>query len=66
MYLGALINIIGIVLFIGNAIGFFIPLFFLITINFIVIRVEEKIIEKTFGGRYLKYKKQVSVYPVEA
>ena len=30
MYLGALINIIGIVLFIGNAIGLFVPILFLV------------------------------------
>ncbi len=59
MYLGALINIIGIVLFIGNIIGFFIPILFFSSINFICIPVEEKIMENTFGKVYLKYKKQV-------
>ena len=49
MYLGALINIIGIVLFIGNAIGLFVPILFFSAIHFICIPIEEKIMQSTFG-----------------
>lgn len=58
-YLGMVIALVGEAIFLGSLITFFIPIFFFIAINVLNISFEEEILEKTFGHKYLKYKKKV-------
>lgn len=59
MYLGSLILIIGLSVFIGSSIGLLSPILFFMTINFLVIPREEKLMEQTFESDYIKYKNNV-------
>jgi len=59
MYFGCLILMLGLSLFLGNLTSFISPILFFLTINFICIPPEERLMEKTFGTEYLNYKKKV-------
>ncbi len=59
MYLGLLIIIFGLSILLGNLLCMACPLLFFVCINYICIPPEEKIMEKTFGESYIKYKKKV-------
>jgi len=60
MYLGAVIFLIGLSIFLGNLISFFIPVVFFLVINYMFIPYEEEKGEKEFGKKYLDYKKRVN------
>jgi len=59
MYVGITIISLGIAVYLGTIIMFLAPLAFFLTINFIFIPREEKILENLFGQKYLDYKKKV-------
>jgi protein-S-isoprenylcysteine O-methyltransferase Ste14 len=59
MYLGILTLMIGLSIFLGNLTSIISPILFFLTINFICIPSEERLLEKTFGTEYLNYKKKV-------
>ncbi len=59
VYLGDLLLIVGFSLYLKTFMGFiFAPLFFLI-IHKLVIPIEERILEATFGNEYKEYKQRV-------
>lgn len=59
MYLGMLMALLGVAVFLGSLSSFFAPIIFFLIINVLFILREEKAMEKTFGKKYLDYKKQV-------
>ncbi len=59
MYLGGLILLTGLSLLFGSLTGFIAPIVFFISINFVCIPAEEKLMKKTFGNEYLIYKQKV-------
>lgn len=59
MYLGFIVALVGVAALFGSLIAFISPIVFFIVINFILIPLEEKLMEKTFGKKYLEYKKRV-------
>ena len=59
MYLGMLIFIFGLAVFLGNLAGLAGSLIFFFAINYLCIPPEEAIMEKTFGNAYLEYKQRV-------
>lgn len=59
MYLGSLILISGLAVLTGNLISLVTPVLFFLSINFLCIPSEEKIMEKTFENEYLEYKHRV-------
>lgn len=59
MYLGFIIVLLGIAFLFGSIMAFISPIIFLLIMNFIFIPFEERLMEKTFGKKYLDYKKQV-------
>jgi protein-S-isoprenylcysteine O-methyltransferase Ste14 len=59
MYLGMLLLLTGISVLLGSLSPLAAPIIFFIIMNFIFIPFEERLVEKTFGKRYLDYKKKV-------
>jgi len=59
MYLGFIVALVGVAALFGSLIAFISPITFFIIINFILIPLEEELMEKTFGKKYLEYKKRV-------
>ena len=59
MYLGIVLILWGIALFVGTLIMFFAPLAFFLTINGVFIPYEEKKMKRLFGERYLHYQHRV-------
>lgn len=57
MYLGSLLIVIGLSVLVGNSTALIAPVLFFLGINFLCIPPEEKLMEKTFGNEYLKYKR---------
>lgn len=59
MYLGFVIFLLGIAILLGSIIAFISPIGFFLIIHFFFIPFEEKLMEKTFGKKYIEYKKSV-------
>lgn len=59
VYLGMLLVLTGINLFLGSATALLVPLVFLIVFNSDIIPSEEKKLQEVFGERYAAYKKSV-------
>ena len=59
MYLGMDLVLWGLLIFFGSLITFIFPILFIILIEKLFIRFEEKNLEKMFGKKYLNYKKKV-------
>jgi protein-S-isoprenylcysteine O-methyltransferase Ste14 len=59
MYLGFVLILIGIAIFLGSLSPYAVVIIFPILTSKIFIRVEEKMLEKTFGKTWLDYKNQV-------
>jgi len=59
MYLGFIIFLLGIAVLLGSIVALISPMVFFLIINFIFIPFEERLMERTFGKKYLEYKKQV-------
>ena len=58
-YLGMVVMLVGIAVFLGSLIPFVVPIVFFILINKFNVAVEEKILKKKFGKKYLNYQKKV-------
>ncbi len=59
IYLGMLIVLLGMAIFLGSLIAFLYPILFLALFNFVLLPQEERMMEETFGQEYLDYKKEV-------
>jgi protein-S-isoprenylcysteine O-methyltransferase Ste14 len=59
MYLGMFLILVGISLILGSITAFISPVIFIIITEIKFIPMEEKNMEKSFGEKYLKYKKKV-------
>ncbi len=59
IYLGMLLILLGEAILLGSIITFIFPLLFIISTNVAVIPIEEKMLEKRFGKKYLDYKNKV-------
>ena len=59
MYLGMLMILFGIAVFLGSLITFIFPIIFFIIINWLFIPIEENNMKQKFGNRYLEYKNKV-------
>ncbi len=59
MYVGLTIGLIGMAIIIGTLALFFVPLAFLLTMNWAFVPREEKNLEQVFGEAYLNYKERV-------
>ncbi|MFA5075960.1 MAG: isoprenylcysteine carboxylmethyltransferase family protein [Patescibacteria group bacterium] len=56
MYLGGVISLLGLAIFLGNLISLLTPVVFFLVTNFMFIPYEEEKMIKTFGQEYLNYK----------
>ena len=59
MYLGMLFILTGSAFLFGNIGSFLVLPFFILTMNYLQIKPEEKVLENNFGESYLEYKKSV-------
>lgn len=59
MYLGIAIGLFGLAILMSSFINFFFPVLFLVIMDTVYIRREEKILEDEFGNAYLEYKNKV-------
>ena len=59
MYLGIVLILLGIALFLGSLTPYLVVFLFAIFIDIVFIRFEEKKLEETFGEAWLEYKKSV-------
>ena len=59
MYLGVTTALLGISIYLGDILAFLAPLFFFAFVSLRFIPREENLMEKTFGKKYLDYKKKV-------
>jgi protein-S-isoprenylcysteine O-methyltransferase Ste14 len=59
MYLGILIWLIGFAILLGSLSVFFLPVVIFLLAQFILIPIEEKRMEQTFGKEYMDYKSRV-------
>ena len=59
IYLGMLAILLGTAIFFGSLITFLYPVLFFVVSHFIMIPMEEKKMEETFGDVYLEYKREV-------
>ncbi len=59
MYLGIVLILLGIAIWVGTLPLFFAPLGFFLTVQSVFIPYEEKNMERTFGREYLEYRKKV-------
>lgn len=58
MYLGSLLFLFGLSVIFGNVTALLIPILFFFAMNNICIPPEEKLMQKTFGNKYLTYKQE--------
>jgi protein-S-isoprenylcysteine O-methyltransferase Ste14 len=58
-YLGMAITLFGVSILAGSFVTFIFPILFIILTNILVISIEERNLEKKFGKKYLRYKRQV-------
>ncbi len=59
IYLGGFLMWLGIAFLLGSIAAFFAPIASIITIDMLFVRKEEKMLEETFGKKYLDYKTRV-------
>lgn len=59
MYLGITIGLLGLAFLMSSFVNFVFPFLFLIIMDIVYIRREEKILEEQFGDQYLDYKSRV-------
>ncbi|MCL4110020.1 UNVERIFIED_CONTAM: hypothetical protein GTU68_038237 [Idotea baltica] len=59
MYLGLLIFLIGVAIYLGNLSAFLVLPAFYIVITEMQIKPEEHMLEEKFGDEYLEYKRKV-------
>jgi protein-S-isoprenylcysteine O-methyltransferase Ste14 len=59
MYLGFVLILLGIAIFLGSILPFLIAITFIVVIYRTFIQVEEKMLEETFGEEWQAYKKRV-------
>jgi len=59
MYLGVVLLLLGVAMFMGTLITFIAPVAFLLIINYRIVPFEEKMLKKVFGKKYESYKKRV-------
>lgn len=59
MYLGVTTALIGIAIYLGDALAFLSPILFFAVVSIKFIPREEKLMENLFGKKYLDYKNQV-------
>ena len=59
MYLGVTLALLGIAIYLGDALAFLAPIVFFVFVSIRFIPREEKLMEKLFGKKYLEYKKKV-------
>jgi protein-S-isoprenylcysteine O-methyltransferase Ste14 len=59
MYVGGVVFLLGLSIALGNLFSFFSPLFFFTVMNLMFIPYEEEKNKKTFGKKFLDYKKRV-------
>jgi len=59
MYVGMLIWLLGLAVLLGSLIAFVFPVLLFLLANFIVIPMEERELERSFGEPYLEYKRRV-------
>jgi len=59
IYLGFVIFLLGVAVLFGSLVAFISPVIFFLIIYFVFIPFEEKLMEKTFGKKYLDYKRNV-------
>ena len=56
MYLGMLIWLIGLAVLLGSLTAFLFPILLFLIMNFLIIPVEEKRMERVLGERFIEYK----------
>ena len=59
MYLGMILILLGVAVFLGSLISFVFPIIFVMIMEKLFIPMEEKNLEKKFGDKYIAYKKRV-------
>ena len=59
MYLGVATALLGVAIYLGDALAFLAPIVFFVFVSFKFIPKEEKLMEKLFGKGYINYKKRV-------
>lgn len=59
MYVGFVLILLGIAIFVGSLTPYAVVIVFPILMDRIFIRGEERMLEETFGGAWLEYKKKV-------
>jgi protein-S-isoprenylcysteine O-methyltransferase Ste14 len=59
MYLGLTLGLLGIAVFLGSVISMLPVIVFPILLDRLFIQKEERMLEETFGGRFLEYKSRV-------
>jgi protein-S-isoprenylcysteine O-methyltransferase Ste14 len=59
MYLGMLIWLLGMAVLLGSAIALLFPGDFFLAANFVVIPLEERSMERSWGQQYVEYKEKV-------
>ena len=59
MYLGVTTALLGVAIYLGDALAFLAPIVFFAFVSIRFIPREEKLMEKLFGKKYLEYKKKV-------
>jgi len=59
MYLGMVVWMFGLAVFLGSLVVFFFPVALFLLAHFVLIPIEEKKMEQLFGMDYLNYKKNV-------
>ncbi len=59
IYLGGLIVLAGVALFLGSLVTFFFPVLLFLLLNFLYIPSEEIEMERIFGMEYIEYKRKV-------
>jgi len=59
MYLGMITTLLGVSIILGSLISLIAPAIMFLVLNFYHIPFEERLMKKTFGKKYLEYKKKV-------
>lgn len=62
MYVGIFLLVLGFAIIFRNVITLAVPILFLLVIRYYSIPVEEKMMEDTFGEKYLEYKARTRVF----
>ena len=59
MYLGMLIWLTGLAVLLGSLMAFLFPILLFLLANSLIIPLEERLMEETFGESFLDYKRRV-------